>query len=265
MSGAGWPRGLMPVLAVWRLARVLLHLVLGMVLMALRFPSLDAAGRQGLIRQWSAGMLRVLGVALQVSGQARPGATLLIANHVSWLDITALHAVVPQARFVSKADVQRWPLLGRLVRGAGTLFIERERKRDALRVVHAMAEALRAGQTVAVFPEGTTGAGHQPLPFHANLLQAAIATATPIQPAVLRFSDLRQRFSPAVVYVGDTTLLQSLWWVATAQGLVAHVDLLPPQASAHADRRALAESLRGLIAERLCAPDSGSRRADRAP
>jgi 1-acyl-sn-glycerol-3-phosphate acyltransferase len=196
-------------------------------------------------------LLRVMGVGLRVRGTPRPGASLLLANHVSWLDIAALHAAVPHARFVSKADVLQWPLLGWLVRGAGTLFIERERKRDALRVVHAVAEALSAGQTVAVFPEGTTGEGPEPLPFHANLLQAAIATATPIQPAVLRFADARHRFSPAVVYVGDTTLLQSLWRVATARGLVVHVDLLLPQASAHADRRALAETMRKLVAQAL--------------
>ena len=238
-------------LVLWRVLRLALHLVHGMAVMALRFPSLDAAGRQARIQWWSAGLLRAAGVGLQVRGVARPGATLLVANHVSWLDIAALHAAVPQARFVSKADVLHWPLLGWLVRGAGTLFIERERKRDALRVVHAMAEALRAGEVVAVFPEGTTGPGPALLPFHANLLQAAIATATPIQPVVLRFADARQRFSPAVEFVGATTLLQSLWRVAGARGLVAHVDLLLPQASAHADRRALAAHLRDCMAARL--------------
>ena len=236
---------------LWRVLRVVLHVLHGMLVMALRFPALDAAGRQARIQWWSAGLLRAVGVGLQVRGVPRPGATLLVANHVSWLDIAALHAAVPQARFVSKADVRHWPLLGWLVAGAGTLFIERERKRDALRVVHAMADALRAGETVAVFPEGTTGPGPELLPFHANLLQAAIATASPIQPAVLRFADARQRFSPAVEFVGDTTLLQSLWRVASARGLVAHVDLLLPQASAHADRRALAEHLRACMTEAL--------------
>lgn len=236
---------------LWRVLRVVLHVLHGMVVMALRFPSLDAAGRQARIQWWSAGLLRAVGVGLQVRGTPRPGATLLVANHVSWLDIAALHAAVPQARFVAKADIRSWPLLGWLVAGAGTLFIARERKRDALRVVHTMAEALAAGQTVAVFPEGTTGPGPDLLPFHANLLQAAIASGTPIQPAVLRFADTRHRFSPAVVYVGDTSLMQSLWWVAGAQGLVAHVDLLAPQATAHADRRALAEHLRQCMAEAL--------------
>ncbi len=240
-----WP------LALWRVLRLGVHVLHGMAVMALRFPTLDEAGRQARIGWWSAGLLRALGVGLLARGTARPGATLLLANHVSWLDIAALHAVVPQARFVSKADVLRWPLLGWLIRNAGTLFIERERKRDALRVVHAVAEALRAGQTVAVFPEGTTGAGPVPLPFHANLLQAAVATGTPVQLAVLRFADARHPFSPAAQFVGDTTLLQSLWRVACADSLRVHLDLLLPQASVHADRRALAEHLRQQVADHL--------------
>jgi 1-acyl-sn-glycerol-3-phosphate acyltransferase len=142
-------------------------------------------------------------------------------------------------------------LLGWLIRGAGTLFIERERKRDAVRVVHAMAEALRDGDTVAVFPEGTTGTGPELLPFHANLLQAAIATGTPVQPVVLRFADALQPFSPAVVYVGETTLLQSIWRVVSARGLRAHVTLLPAVHPAGFDRRALAEHLRASMESRL--------------
>ena len=236
--------------ALWRLLRSFLHVLHGMLVMT-RFPLLDAAGRHERIRWWSAGLLRAVGMTLQVSGVSRPGATLIVANHVSWIDIAAIHAAAPHARFVSKSDVLHWPLLGWLIRGAGTLFIERERKRDAVRVVHAMAQALRDGDTVAVFPEGTTGAGPELLPFHANLLQAAVATATPVQPVVLRFADAQQAYSAAVVYLGETTLLQSIWRVACARGLCAHVDLLPAVATAHADRRALAAHLRELMAERL--------------
>ena len=236
---------------VWRLLRAVLHVLHGMAVMT-RFPALDAAGRHERIRWWSAGVLRAAGLQLQVSGvKPRPGATLIVANHISWLDIVTIHAAAPHARFVSKADVLQWPLLGWLIRGAGTLFIERERKRDAVRVVHAMAEALKAGDTVAVFPEGTTGAGPELLPFHANLLQAAVATGTPVQPVVLRFSDAQGRFSSAVEFLGETTLLQSVWRVVTARGLTAHVELLPPVGTEHADRRALAEHLRELIADRL--------------
>ena len=249
--------------AAWRLLRSTLHLLHGMAVMT-RFPALDAAGRHERIRWWAAGVLRHMGLRVQIEGvQPRPGATLLIANHISWLDICALHAAVPQARFVSKADVLQWPLLGWLIRGAGTLFIERASKRDALRVVHAMADALKAGDTVAVFPEGTTGPGPAPLPFHANLLQAAVATGTPVQPAVLRYAQPVAAFSPAVEFLQGTTLLQSFWRIARARGLAVHVQLLPPQGSEHADRRALAETLRGQIAAALPAGADAATSADR--
>jgi 1-acyl-sn-glycerol-3-phosphate acyltransferase len=104
---------------------------------------------------------------------------------------------------------------------------------------------------VAVFPEGTTGPGPELLPFHANLLQAAIATATPVQPVVLRFADAAQAYSAAAVYIGDTTLLQSVWRVVCARGLTAHVHVMPPMATQHADRRALALHLRELMAAKL--------------
>jgi len=194
---------------------------------------------------------QVIGVRLTGHRGPRPGGALLVSNHVSWLDIAAIHAVCPQARFVSKADVLRWPLLGWLIRGAGTLFIERERKRDALRMVHDMAAALQRGETVAVFPEGTTGPGDQVLPFHANLLQAAIAVAAPIQPVVLRFSEPGQPFSVSAQYIGDTTLVGSIWRVVTARGLQVTVHFLSPQASAHADRRALAASLQAEVQQVL--------------
>jgi 1-acyl-sn-glycerol-3-phosphate acyltransferase len=237
--------------AAWRLLRMLVHLLHGIAVMALQFPALDAAGRQARVRWWSAKLLRMAGLELVVSGPPRSGATLLVANHVSWLDIAAIHAVLPQARFVSKAEVLAWPLLGWLIREAGTMFIERERKRDALRVLHLVADALRAGDTIAVFPEGTTGDGETLLPFHGNLLQSAIATGTPVQCVALRYADPAHRFSPAALFIGETTLLQSVWRVLSARNLRVHVDLLPPQGTRHADRRALAEHLRSLIHERL--------------
>jgi 1-acyl-sn-glycerol-3-phosphate acyltransferase len=251
--------------AGWRLLRMGVHLLHGMAVMALRFPAADAARRQEHIRWWSAKLVRMAGLQLVVSGTPRPGATLLVANHISWLDIAAVHAVAPQARFVSKADVLAWPLLGWLIKTAGTLFIERERKRDAVRVLHQVAEALRAGDTVAVFPEGTTGDGASLLPFHANLLQSAIATATPVQCVAIRYSDPAHRFSPAVQFLGETTLLQSVWRIVSAAGLRVHVDLLLPQGARHADRRALAEHLRALIHAQLHATTAPAELANASP
>ena len=244
--------------ACWRLARVALHGVHGLAIVLARFPSLDVKARQVRIQWWSAKLLRVLGLTLRSKGTPRPGAKLLVANHVSWLDIVAIHAACPRARFVSKADVRHWPVLNRLVDAAGTLYLERERRRDAMRVVHHMGEALVAGDAVAVFPEGTTGEGATLLPFHANLLQAAIASASPVQPVVLRFFDRTHAVSPVVEFLGDTTLAQSLWRIVGARGLGVEVKVLMAEGTAHADRRALAEHLRDTIGKALPPPEAAA-------
>ncbi len=247
--------------AVARLSRTTVHIVHGMAIALLRFPRMSEAARAVKVQWWSIKLLRLMGVGLTQSGSPRPGAKLLVANHISWLDIMAVHSVCPQARFVSKSDVRQWPLLGALVAAAGTLFIERERKRDALRVVHRMAEALTGGETVAIFPEGTTSDGTELLPFHANLLQAAIATEVPIQSVVLDYGDAFGAPSQAVSFVGDTTLLQSLWWIACAEQLQVRVRLLPARSVRHADRRRLAESLRAEIEACLRGVDLDSQSA----
>ncbi len=193
-------------------------------------------------------MLRAMGIELQVHQQAAvPPACLVVLNHVSWLDILCVHAALPQARFVSKADVKAWPLIGWMVAAAGTLFIERERKRDAMRVVHHCAAALKAGDSVAVFPEGTTGEGPTLLPFHANLLQAAVSVDAPLQPLALRYFTPTERFAHDAAYVGDLHLLASVWRIVTARRLGADLKLLPAIETQAMDRRALAEMARAAI------------------
>lgn len=236
--------------ATWRLVFGLGMALQGALICAVLFPFLKAPQRMGHVGRWSGRMLWAMGITLEVRGTPRPGAVLFIANHVSWLDILAIDAVQP-ARFVSKADVRHWPVMGWMVACGGTLFIERERKRDALRVVHQVAEALKQGDKIAVFPEGTTGDGHALLPFHANLLQAAIATEVPVQAIALRYSDRRSSVSEAVAFVGETTLAQSIWKVVCADHLHVSVQLLPPEGTRHLDRRALADRLHADIAVAL--------------
>ena len=236
--------------AIWRILRVIGMVAQGLWLTQFVLPRTDAAGWHAIMQRWAVKMLRCLGVTVRVSGAPQAGAVLMVANHVSWLDIPALHASAPRTRFVSKSAVAHWPLLGRLARAGGTLFIERERKRDALRVVHEVADALRKADAVAVFPEGTTGAGHAVLPFHANLLQAAITTDTLIQPVVLRYSEPGLPVSVAAQYIDDTTLVESVMKVCRARGLVVDVHFLPAEPS-ELDRRALAERLRERVATEL--------------
>jgi 1-acyl-sn-glycerol-3-phosphate acyltransferase len=154
-------------------------------------------------------------------------------------------------RFVSKADIKRWPLIGALATGGGTIYIERESRRDALRVVHAMTASLRGGEVVAVFPEGTTGDGKELLPFHANLIQAAIAARAPAQPVALSFLDARTRArSDSPSYVGDETLLGSVWRTVSGPPLVAVVHYGQAQSALGRARREWAALLRSAV-ERL--------------
>lgn len=238
-------------LRAWaRLARVLLHIVVGYCTIRFVFARLSEEQKQIRIQAWSQALLARLAIKLIVNGQPpQVGPVLLVSNHISWLDIAVMHAA-RHCRFVSKADVQRWPVVGSLAQGAGTLFIERESRRDAKRMVTHMAECLQQGEILAIFPEGTTGDGAQVLPFHANLLQAAIAAQAPVQPVALHFADeATGAMSFAPCYIGDDTLVQSLWRTLKTSGLVAVMSFGVPQTDAGRDRRVWAADLRQAVVD----------------
>jgi len=224
--------------------------VRGMLTCGLLFPFLGPAQRMWHVGKFAQHMLAAMGLRLVTEGEAHPGPVLLVANHVSWLDILAIDASQP-ARFVSKADIRHWPVIGWLVACGGTLFIERERKRDAMRVVHQVAEALQQRDVIAMFPEGTTSDGHGLLPFHANLMQAAVVTQVPVQPIALRYGDAASPVSAAAAFIGDTSLMESLWAIVRARGLHVHVQRLPAVDTGGLDRRAISERARAHIAAAL--------------
>jgi len=233
--------------ALLRLARTTWHLLRGMVVVTLLFPGLTIDQQHQHIGRWSRQILRALGVTLRPNGELVACPQMLVANHVSWLDVMVLHALCPQARFVAKSEVEHWPLIGRLVVGAQTFFVDRARPRQTGEAVEAIAAALVNGATVAVFPEGTTSDGHAVLPFRPSLLQAALAAEAAIRPVALRYADAHHRVSPSAPYIDDDTLLLSLWRTARAERMVVHVKVLPVHAAIPPDRRALAVSLRAAI------------------
>ena len=235
--------------AAWRLARVAAHLVGGWLTITLLFPRWDQQRRNATVQAWSRRMLQVLGIALQIEGEPPAhGPVLLVANHLSWLDILVMHAA-RHCRFVAKSDIKHWPLIGTLATGGGTLYIEREKRRDAMRVVHHMRESLAAGEIVGVFPEGTTGDGKEVLPFHANLFQAAISAGAPVQPVALRYIDRATGGdSKSPLWLGDDTLVASLWRTLAGPAFSARVTYGTPQAPAGRDRRTWAADLRQAVA-----------------
>ena len=237
------------VVAIIKLVKVVAHLLHGLLVVYVIFPKLTQAQKNKRIEAWAGVLLAKFAIKLIVNGRPpKAGPVLLVSNHISWLDILVIHAA-GHCRFVSKADIKHWPVLGTLTTSAGTLYIERESRRDAMRVVHHMCEALTAGDIVAVFPEGTTGNGIALLPFHANLLQAAIAVDAPVQPIALSFIDLATgKTSQAASFVGDETLVSSLWNTLKASNLAAVATYGVRQFCNGRDRRTWAADLRTEIA-----------------
>jgi len=239
-------RLLRQVAALGRMLRLLAHALGGLWTLYLRFGRMSDAQQRRAVQQWAQGVLRIMGIGLQVHGRAHAGPVLLVANHISWLDIVVMLAA-QYCRFVAKSELKAWPLVGPLATAAGTLYIERASSRDALRVVHHMAERLQAGDVLAVFPEGTTGDGVEVLPFHANLLQAAIAAQAPAQAVGLRFVDARGQPSFAPCYIGDDTFVGSVWRTLCARGLVVHVAFAAPDLPQGRKRRVWALDLRAQV------------------
>jgi 1-acyl-sn-glycerol-3-phosphate acyltransferase len=233
------------VMAIWKFLRGLWHVFMGMWTIYARFPQLSPEQREARVQAWALQFLALWGIHLKVLGQpVVNGPALIVANHISWLDILVMHAA-RHCRFVSKSDIREWPLVGMLATGAGTLYIERTSRKDALRMVKDMAEAMKNGDVVAVFPEGTTSDGRELLPFHANLIQAAIAAEAPVQPVSLKFVDAatdQPSFAPC--YIGDDTLIGSMWRTLSAPAIIAVVHFGEPQVANGRDRRAWAHDLR---------------------
>lgn len=212
-------------------------------------------------------LLETLGMRLKVgAGMTAPPRALLVCNHISWLDIFVINAMMPAA-FVSKDDVLGWPLIGWLCTNTETIFLERGSRAAAQRTLDTMIEHLRSGVPVAVFPEGTTTGGDRVLPFHAALFQGAIDAQAAVVPMVLRYADRQRSPTRAPAYDGDITLWQSLQAIARADGLHADLRVLPAIAAGGAARRELAGHCHTSIAYHLgggvhnepdaCADESG--------
>ena len=242
---------------LWRIPRVTLHFLHGLGTVLFTFPSLDAHARRARIRRWSRRLLHLLGVDIKITGALAHPNVLVVANHVSWLDIFALHAVGP-VRFIAKSEIARWPLIGRLVRGVGTLFIERARRRDTHRVTREMAAALRDGDIVAVFPEGTVTNGTRLLPFKGSLLQPIIDAQGSVQPVAIRYRTPAGETSLAAAY-DDVTFLHSLWRIAGERALIVELTAPQPLSAVGRHRRGLADEAEDAVRAILGLPAKAPR------
>lgn len=237
---------------VARLARLALHLAHGLWIVCTRYQRLPTGPRHRELQRWSRRLLSILNVRVHAHDlpDPLPPRVMIALNHVSWLDIFAVYAVLPGV-FVAKSEIARWPLVGTLVARVGTLFIERGSRGHARRMNERIAATLTAGEIVCVCPEGTTTDGRSLKAFHAALLQPALDAAAVVQPLALRYVDAAGEQTTVPAYVGEQSLMESMWAIASARRLGVELLFSPGIPAAGRHRRELARECENAIAGRL--------------
>lgn len=242
-----------------RLARLGVHFVRGLWLVATRYRRLAHAERAVVSQRWARHFLQILNIQTVIVGDAplAPPNTLVVANHVSWLDIFALSCGTV-SRFVAKREIRDWPLAGYLAHNAGTIFIDRSRRRDASRVNQHLAHALEQGGCMTVFPEATTSDGSGLLPFKASLFESVRLSGGTVLPVALRYLDADGHLTREPAYIGEISLLASLRRILRIPALRVEVSYGAPLAAASfASRFALADAARTEVARGLrLSPDT---------
>jgi 1-acyl-sn-glycerol-3-phosphate acyltransferase len=240
---------------VVRITRLVLHLVHGLFIVRLRYPGLSEDERHEVKRLWFGKTLSILSISIRKQDATRdlPERCMLVLNHISWLDMFVIGAIHPPT-FIAKSEIRGWPLIGPLVTGVGTLYIERGKRAGALRARQEIAEAIERGVLIAFFPEGTTTYGRSLGRFHPALFQPALDVAATLQPVALRYVDDAGMHTDAAAYAGESSFMESIWTIASTRSIVAEMRLLEPLSAIGQTRRSLAENAETLIAAALGVP-----------
>lgn len=238
--------------------RLLLTLLAGIRLTLFWSFRRDADRRpQGRRQRWYQQTLQRMGIEVEVLGHPHAGPALLVANHISWLDIPVLGAAL-DPRFIAKQEIRRWPVLGWLAQSHGTLFLQRGAHQTAA-LLDVVTEALRQGQSMVVFPEGTTTCGDEVRRFHARIFAAAIAAQVPVWPIALEYARAEPSGLAVAPYVGQDVLLPHLWRLLHQERVRVRVHLLAPiPVTPETTRRLLAETARQQVLQALGLPQDAA-------
>jgi 1-acyl-sn-glycerol-3-phosphate acyltransferase len=199
--------------------------------------------RRHTLQRGARALLAILGVRVRCIGTPPGGRSVLVSNHLSYLDVAVLASVAPSV-FVAKSEVRVWPLLGPIVRAFGTVFLDRERKVDLPLALAAIEEALRQGEGVVLFPEGTTSDGSNVAPFRSSLLALPARRGLPVHAAALHYATPAGEppAAESVCWWGDGELLPHLTRLAGLTRIEATLRFAP-EPIADPDRKRLAARL----------------------
>ncbi|MEY4730471.1 MAG: hypothetical protein RL020_1629 [Pseudomonadota bacterium] len=228
----------------------MLHFAKGLLIVALIYPRKDKAWQRATVQRWGQQLLELLNVELNIHGELPAGKKLIVSNHISWLDNFVVQALCP-AHFVAKSEIRSWPVMGWLVARTGALFIERARRHHTLKINQDMMAALDSGDSVALFPEGTTGTCEAVRPFHSSLLQACIGSNAPLIPAGLRYHTADGAQTHAADYVGDMNFMASLKNILREEKIIANLYIGSAISAAGKSRRDLAQEAEQAVASLL--------------
>ena len=178
-----------------------------------------------LMQQSSQDLLNILNVRVELHGKIPDDldGMLVVANHVSWLDILAMVSVHPM-QFIAKQEIASWPVLGKIVSGMGTVFINRNQRKDTAKINSLIAQQLKEGQTVAFFPEARTSDGKGLRTFKGALFQAAIDSHSTVLPISLRYFNAEGKRSSHAAFIDGVSLFKSLWLILSEEETVIRID-----------------------------------------
>ena len=241
----------------WRIPLLVLHVLINLpIALALMSP---LAGHQvvgGLrldhraLRWWSRWMMRIYGLRVHAEGEQHPGATLFVANHVSWVDIVVLLSTRMMG-FVAKREIAGWPLVGWMAKQAQTIFHSRGNAGSLDDVMQEMVRRLREGRCVGAFPEGGTRGGTALGPFHARIFYAAVEAPAVVQPIALQYGPGGDAQS-IIAFAPRESFAHNLWRLLGEPARDVAVLYLPVIAPGEVDgRRRIAELARERIAGAL--------------
>ncbi len=232
-----------------RLFHLVVHLVKGLLLSYTKLHgALDqnlTGTQRNIIQTWLRQAAGIIGVDIRIHGKPAQAPVFVVANHISWLDILIIASVLPVS-FLSKAEVRNWPVIGTLAAKAGTLFIHRGSRDGAAQAIELMREKLKAGYSVASFPEAKTTDGTSVHTFHPRLFAAAIETGSPIQPVSLRYPHAHG-VNSIVPYVNEPNLVRHAFHIMSAKRTIAEVILCKPVSSEGQTRKEVAQLARNAI------------------
>lgn len=229
------------------------HLPITLILMSPPFGGIRIGGdalKHRMVRWWQGGLMRVFGFRMRRVGTPLEGPVMFVANHVSWIDIVALHAQRMMG-FVAKREIAGWPLVGWLATMGETIYHQRGNQESLGGVLHEMLARLRDGRAVAVFPEGRTRSGEEIGPFHARIFLAAVEADVPVQPVALRYGEGGDA-QTIVAFGPDENFFENFWRLLGEPGRVGEAIFLEPIMPGDSDgRRKLAETARTRIVEAM--------------